>query len=582
MKVSILVKFLGKFFHEKKSNVYLSILFSMLATLMESIIIPRFLAHTFNILHKNTDLNILKNTLIKLVGLWLSVKIIYMISNNLRKKLEPEITQYIIIELVKAVFKKYEKENEFTNVTILINKINIIKKNLQELFYIICTVFIPRIIVIIFGIYNFYTINVELGNVLSLCIIGQIIWVLKDIRHCVEASYNDIESKDQMFEYIEDIIYNIEMIQSTHLGYEHEIEEIKKMSDKSKIIERNSLNCVNDKQNLGYLVNMIVFSICMYTIYMLYKRAKIDSDKITIIILSLHGLFDNIYEITYFIPELVSKLGILKNNEDCLEDLLKNIEDEDDDVKKNMMIEEIQSKDFKIKFSNVSFKYGNHFLLNKFSMEIPNNKIIGLFGPSGSGKSTFTRLIFGIQKPLEGEIKIGGYSITNIKESSSAVRQFISYMNQNTNNLLNKTVFENITYGIEDDENVVRNKVKEILEKFNLYKIFSNLDEGSNKFSFLDKPVGKLGENLSGGQKALIHLIRLGLNKRSKIIILDEATAALDDNTRDNIIEYIKYLNYEGKNIFIITHDTYFKKSCDYLIEFSSNENPKLINNQNI
>ena len=142
--------------------------------------------------------------------------------------------------------------------------------------------------------------------------------------------------------------------------------------------------------------------------------------------MSLHGLFDNIYEITYFIPELVSKLGILKNNEDFLEDLLKNIEDEDDDVKKNMMIEEIQSKDFKIKFSNVSFKYGNHFLLNKFSMEIPNNKIIGLFGPSGSGKSTFTRLIFGIQKPLEGEIKIGGYSITNIKESSSAVRQCIS------------------------------------------------------------------------------------------------------------------------------------------------------------
>jgi len=556
----------------------------MLSTLMESIVIPRYLAATFNTLHKDaSNIPLFKSTLINLVCLWLVVKIIYMISNYARKKLEPEITQYIILELVKAVFKKYERENEFTNVTILINKINIIKKNLQELFYILCTVFIPRVIVIIFGLYNFYFINKRIGIVLTVCVIGQVMLVLRDIQQCVNASYNDVEARDQMFEYIEDIIYNIEMVQSTFQGYETELDEIKKLSDQSKRIERESLNCVNEKQNTGYFINMVVFSICLYTIYQLYIEKKINSDQITLIILSLHGLFDNIYEITYFIPELVSKLGILRNNEDFLEDLLGNVnynEDEEDSTR-NVNFQSINENNFVIRFANVSFKYNNHFLLNEFNLTIPENKIIGLFGPSGSGKSTFIKLIFGIEKPSSGEIKIGGYSLSTTN-SSFGMRKFISYMNQNTNNLLNKTVIENITYGIattEDEKLDYREKVKDLLLKFDLYKIFSNLDEGSKQFSFFDNPVGKLGENLSGGQKALIHLLRLGLNKISKVIILDEATAALDDNTRDNIIEYIKYLNKTGKSIFIITHDTYFKKICEYIIEFSTHQNPNLIIN---
>ena len=169
-------------------------------------------------------------------------------------------------------------------------------------------------------------------------------------------------------------------------------------------------------------------------------------------LLSLTGLFENMYEITYYIPELTYKFGILKNNENFLKDLLLKNEE----VKTTK--EFILTNNSVIEFKNVSFSYislknpenndqeiKNHELLTNYSITFPQNKIICLYGPSGSGKSTFIKLIFGIEKPKEGKIYIGGQDIS--KYSIGNVRKYISYINQNTTTLLNRTVYENILYG---------------------------------------------------------------------------------------------------------------------------------------
>ena len=104
--------------------------------------------------------------------------------------------------------------------------------------------------------------------------------------------------------------------------------------------------------------------------------------------------------------------------------------------------------------------------------------------------------------------------------------------------------------------------------------MIKNLDENKEKWSFLDEEAGKLGENLSGGQKQIIHLLRLNLNTTSKIVILDEPSSALDDRTRESASKYIKYLKSKQKTILLITHDDYYKNLCDNLLKFSSDENP--------
>ena len=93
-------------------------------------------------------------------------------------------------------------------------------------------------------------------------------------------------------------------------------------------------------------------------------------------------------------------------------------------------------------------------------------------------------------------------------------------------------------------------------------KVFEKLDKNKEKFSFLDS---NITDTLSGGQKKLIHLLRIEFNSNSKICILDEPTNGLDSISRNNVIEFIKQLN-KNKTIIIITHDSYFKEFSSQII----------------
>lgn len=583
-----LYKLSVRFFNENKQIMICSIFFAILCSTIESVIIPNTVAETFNSLgsddpEKNPEF---KNKLIKLIISWISIKLVYAISNYFRKKLEPAITQFITLELIKSVFKKYEMENEITNVSVLVSKIQIIKKNMQDLFYILSSIFIPRILVIFISCYNFYRINKEIGLTVLGCVFFQGFVSSMGLNDCVNMTFNEQENKDGVYDYIEDIFSNIGTLQSTPDAFSNEIREIYKVTSVAKKKEEQSYGCINKKQYQGYLSNILIFVIIIYRIYSLYITNKLEKEKVTKTLLSLTGLFENMYEITYYIPELTYKFGILKNNENFLKDLLlKNKE-----VKQvNEFI--LTDNNTVIEFSNVSFYYPsvqkdgvsvlNHELLKNYSIVFPRNKIICLYGPSGSGKSTFIKLIFGIEKPNHGKIMIGDQDIS--KYSIGNVRKYISYINQNTMTLLNRTVYENIMYGYHSRKELMNNRdkyvnqIKKIFTDFGFYEIFSNLDENKVPFDFLFQSVGKLGKNLSGGQKQIIHLLRISFNENSKIIILDEPSSALDDVSRNAVSKFTQYLNGLGKTIFLITHDSFYKDICGYELQFFKDSNPQQV-----
>ena len=509
----------------------------------------------------------------------MTIKISYSILNYFRKKIEPAITQYITVELIRMVFKKYEIENEMTNASILINKVTIIKRNLQDLFYIFCSVLIPRTIVIFLSCFNFYLINKRLSMIILACLVVLGFVVVIGLSSCINKTVEEQIDKDYVYDHIEDVFYNINTLQSTPNAFENEINELKNITMFSKYREEQSHDCINYKQYQGYATNILIFSIIIYNIYKMYRTGILPREKITKTLLSLTGLFENIYEMTYYIPEISHKLGILKNNEHFLTEL-KLTNDEilsDDFIMENSIVE----------FNNVTFQYKrknnneSHSLLKNFSIKFPENRIICLFGPSGSGKSSFIRLIFGSEKPNRGSIIIGGNDISNY--SLSSFRKYISYINQNTTNLFNKSVINNILYGyyshdeIEDIENDFVNKIKDVFEYFKFYEIFENLDENKQKWSFLYESVGKLGQKLSGGQKQIVHLIRIMFNKYSQIVILDEPTSALDEKSRNCVLNYVKYLKEKGKTIFIITHDSFYKDICYSSLQFFQLKNPEFL-----
>ena len=327
-------------------------------------------------------------------------------------------------------------------------------------------------------------------------------------------------------------------------------------------------------------MNVVLFCMIIYTLYYLYKNGEMSSEDTTTSVLLIIGLTTNMSDLAYYIPSLTYKLGILQSNEDFLKELAIY-----DEPSHNISrgFPSLSPTNYKIEFKNVSFNYKTvtpkgaespTIILNNFSIVLPQNDIITIYGGIGQGKSTFVKLIFGILKPTQGEVIIGGQNIATYDITET--RKYISYVDQNSNQLFNRTVLDNITYGTSEAVATLEN-IKNIINKFNLYEVFKNLDKNKDKWSFLNINSGKMGEKLSGGQKQLIHLLRISLNNFAKIVILDEPTSHLDSSTRDKVLVMIRHINSQGKTVLIISHDNNLKKFGNKILQFYSNKNPEYV-----
>lgn len=567
--MSELLKLLEDFYLQNKELVTWSVLLQVIWSVLETIVVPFILSGAFN----NIDnIGKFKTQLLLLVGAWIMIKIIGCLSLHFHNRIEPEISKYLTMAVTNSVFNKYEKDNLHTNVSTVIDRLHLIRNNLHDFTHILCTVFAPRFIVLLIECANFLIINKKLGLVIIAGIVSQFIILTTGLAECVDITYAEHQKKGGMYDYLEDLLSNINTIQSTENGYDFEMRNMSNLTDTVRDIEFASAKCINIKQYTGYASNLGIFSLIIFTVYSLHKSGELNSNDTTTCMLLIIGLFDNISEIVYWVPEFTYRLGILKTNDDFLRKLIIN---------KNKIKKSLEAlNNTGIEFKNVTFKYptSNKVLLQDFSCKIGENKLISIYGKSGIGKTTFAKLIFGLEVPLDGSIHIGNKNIDEYDVKD--FRKYISYINQNTNNLFDRTVFDNIAYGKsynEKDEERTRNRIKRSLEIFNLYDIFKNLDKGKDKWNFLDQKVGKLGSNLSGGQKKIIHLLRLELNDNSKIVILDEPSNGLDAMTCESMIKYLKHIKSKGKTILLISHDPRFKEMSDSVIEFQDNDNPRVL-----
>ncbi len=199
-------------------------------------------------------------------------------------------------------------------------------------------------------------------------------------------------------------------------------------------------------------------------------------------------------------------------------------------------------KDGKIEFSNVSFNYGEEtkVVLKNINLKISGGKMTSLVGLSGAGKSTILNLIPRFYDPTGGDIKIDNQSIYTKKLSS--LRKNISLVSQETT-LFDDTILSNIKYANLDATD------EEVKEAAKLSYCLEFIDTLPKKMNTL---IGENGVRLSGGEKQRISIARAIL-KRSKIILLDEATSSLDAETEKKIQDAINFLT-KGRTTLVIAH----------------------------
>lgn len=193
-----------------------------------------------------------------------------------------------------------------------------------------------------------------------------------------------------------------------------------------------------------------------------------------------------------------------------------------------------------IKFQNVRFKYNDKELFNNLNFEIKPNTMIAIVGKSGEGKSTILKLIGKNYKINDGKILVDDKNIDGLSENT--IRNNISIVSQSPY-IFNLSIKENIKLAKPEatDEEVI-----EVCKEAQIHNDIIEMRDG------YDTLVGENGVILSGGQKQRISIAR-ALIKKSKIILLDEATSSLDNNNQEKIKKVIKDLS-RNHTVIIVAH----------------------------
>ena len=195
-----------------------------------------------------------------------------------------------------------------------------------------------------------------------------------------------------------------------------------------------------------------------------------------------------------------------------------------------------------IKFTDVNFKYEEkeQIVLNSINLKIEGGFMTSLGGPSGAGKTSILNLNPRFYEINSGEVSIDGQPISKIKINS--LRSNISMVSQDTT-LFDDTIKNNIAYAKLDASD------EEIREAAELSFCTEFVNKMPNGF---DTVIGENGYRLSGGEKQRLSIARAML-KKSKIILLDEATSSLDAETESKIQEAINLLT-KGRTTVVIAH----------------------------
>ncbi len=194
-----------------------------------------------------------------------------------------------------------------------------------------------------------------------------------------------------------------------------------------------------------------------------------------------------------------------------------------------------------IEFSHVYKNYDKNYILRDLNFTVNKGEFIFITGPSGAGKTTTLKMIIAMERPTHGVVKFMGTEINDIKKKEIPfLRRKIGFVFQDFKLLPKRTVFQNVALGLEVSGvfgDIINKNVSELLKAVELY---TKKDE---------YPL-----SLSGGEQQRVAIAR-ALVQNPQVLLADEPTGNLDEETSKIIIDIIKSFNNKGTTVILATHD---------------------------
>lgn len=529
----------------KKSKRYL--IFGIMGILIASAIVapvPYFIGNVLDVLVKeNVTFSDIKNTLILISAIYFVKFLINMSYQQSFAKLQQKIVNEIRLDMVKSILDAPLSFINKREKGYILSRIGEVQQ--------IGAIFSPTIITNFVGIFEMLfcfmmmmSINVKLTLVALIIVPGYFALsksISKKITKCTVKMQEDSANLNaDMFETLNGI-EEVKLLNGKQI-------QLKKIYFKIQTLIRSAI-----KQSFS----MIVF----------IQSISFVSDLVTVGILALAGIFIINGEITIgvytafslYIGKLLGVTQSVGTFEITIKPVCATIERAKEflfsDLETHKGSKKLNENIHEVFFENVSFGYkGNNIVINEMTQKFIEGDKVLLLGENGSGKTTFVKLLVDLYEPVKGKIFINNQSIDKLCKDD--IRKRVGIVSQEVF-LFKGSVIENILFGVEGKN---RKDVSILLEKFGLTDYMERLPNG------LDTQISQNGVGISGGQAQIIAFIRAVI-KNKDILILDEATANLDQDTCRKIMSIL--CNYKlCRMLFVISHQKLDEKVFNKIIQF--------------
>jgi len=454
----------------------------------------------------------------------------------LQYKIFPVFAEYATGTIFEFIIDHYELDFENIHTGEILSKIIRLPGILIQYMTVFGIEFFKEFFTLITAIYSYY-------NVSSLAVWVYIFYVILNYTYTYIMFKiflkNDIaknEVQDKMYEALVDCFNNFSSVYAFN-QQDYEIERFYTLSYFGYKMEVNKSWDIYIKSYIFWgFATVSMFLVMNYIIYNDYKNKKIDSDMLIstfIITFSIIRLYEKAESSSSKYSEIFSKIM-------DTEKFFNSISNYNYNGKK---VGDSEFKNGNIEIKNVYHKYNDKFVLENVNLVIKKGEKVAFVGHIGSGKSTLVKLILGFQPIVMGDIIIGDVNLNNV--SNKDIRKEIFYIPQKPK-LFNRTLYENIVYGLKKPpaaEDIL--KLLNDLELNDIAEIFAEK---------MNMSVGVDGNFISGGQRQMVWLLR-SFYRQSRILIMDEPTASLDQKNKDLLIKIIKKISI-GKTVIIVSHDT--------------------------
>ena len=454
----------------------------------------------------------------------------------LQYKIFPVFAEYATGTIFEFIIDHYELDFENIHTGEILSKIIRLPGILIQYMTVFGIEFFKEFFTLITAIYSYY-------NVSSLAVVVYLFYVILNYSYTYtmfriflnnDIAKNDVQ--DKMYEALVDCFNNF----SSVYAFNQQEYEIERFYTKSYIDYKLEVNKSWEIYIKSYIfwgfATVSMFLVMNYIIYNDYKKKKIDSDMLIstfIITFSIVRLYEKAEGSSSKYSEIFSKIMDTEKFFNSISDYNYNSKKVGDSVFKNG----------NIVIKNLYHKYDETFVLENINLTIKKGEKVAFVGHIGSGKSTLIKLILGFQPIVMGDIIIGDVNLNNVPNKE--IRREIFYIPQKPK-LFNRTLYENIVYGLEKPppaEDII--KLLKDLELNDIAEIFSVK---------MNMSVGVDGNFISGGQRQMVWLLR-SFYRQSRILIMDEPTASLDQKNKDLLIKIIKKISI-GKTVIIVSHDS--------------------------